>query len=406
MRTWWRPPGGEFTWWASFALIAGIVALIWGSVKNSLALMSMGPVFLFAGVSTWLRFPWARVTVVTAFLAFAVLALPIFLAKGVTWKLGIGFALALLTAWQAWRDLRPDSAQRGEKQGEPMVSFALLLSETRYLEAAVLAKIVSKAWGGEYAWSDSVESPPEEGDRWVAGESPYFVVRSPEGVFMVHNHADPYFDEPHKVKESFKDLRLRRAIEINAAWMAVNLMGGTAPDRKPESSYQQIARLIAELAGPDCLAIYQPHTGLMNAWDPGLEEKLRGPDALGEFAKPARPPVVPVDGDAPAMKAAVAEARRRFPEFVEAFQRKDGDHFCVKAPIRGGGNTEFIWVEVDGLEPGLIHGRLANDPVALGGLKLDDRVEVPVEDLNDWLYMKDDRPVGLFTRDAMTGKTS
>jgi hypothetical protein len=40
-----------------------------------------------------------------------------------------------------------------------------------------------------------------------------------------------------------------------------------------------------------------------------------------------------------------------------------------------------------GLKPEYIHGTLANNPVDLGDLKLDDRVEVQLKYLNDWAFM-------------------
>ena len=97
------------------------------------------------------------------------------------------------------------------------------------------------------------------------------------------------------------------------------------------------------------------------------------------------------------MKAAVAEARTTWPQFVEAFKKRDGENFGIKAPITANGRTEFIWVEVTGLEPEYIHGTLGNDPVDLGDLKYGSQVEVPLEDLNDWGYIRNGEPVGMFT---------
>ncbi len=100
------------------------------------------------------------------------------------------------------------------------------------------------------------------------------------------------------------------------------------------------------------------------------------------------------------MLAAVETARRRWPEFVEAFQTRSGnseDKFSVKAPIESNGNVEFIWLDVIGLEPDYIHGTLANDPVDLGDLVLGSQVEVPVKDLNDWAFFKDGVASGMFT---------
>jgi len=93
----------------------------------------------------------------------------------------------------------------------------------------------------------------------------------------------------------------------------------------------------------------------------------------------------------------VAEARRRWPEFVEAFRAKAGENFGVKAPLTVDDDREFIWIEVVGLEPDYVHGTLGNEPVALGWLKMGDRVEVPVKDVTDWAYLRDGQPVGMFS---------
>jgi uncharacterized protein YegJ (DUF2314 family) len=108
--------------------------------------------------------------------------------------------------------------------------------------------------------------------------------------------------------------------------------------------------------------------------------------------------VLPVSGDDPRMVAAVAECRRRWPEFVAAFEARSGEHFTVKAPITHGDHTEFIWIEVTALENDVIYGTLGNEPVRLGPLKLGSKVRTAVADLNDWCYLDPTgEPHGLFT---------
>jgi uncharacterized protein YegJ (DUF2314 family) len=97
------------------------------------------------------------------------------------------------------------------------------------------------------------------------------------------------------------------------------------------------------------------------------------------------------------MKAAVAEARQRWPEFVAAFQSRAGEYFSVKAPIRSAGNTEFIWIHVDALDGDTVRGRLGNDPVDLGHLKEGDAVSVPLGEVNDWAFLQAGQPIGMFT---------
>jgi uncharacterized protein YegJ (DUF2314 family) len=223
------------------------------------------------------------------------------------------------------------------------------------------------------------------------------MAHSPEGLFIVHNHDRPYFDEPEAAAQATVELRARHAIEQNRAWMAVDVMLPEDESQQTQSYYASVGRLIAELAGPDTLAIFHPDTGRLNPWDDELLQKLRGPKPLEDFDEVTNVPVIEVDDEDPRMVAAVAEARRRWPEFVEAFRAKAGENFGVKAPLAVDDHREFIWIEVVGLEPDYVHGNLGNEPVALGELKLGDRVEVPVKDVTDWAYIRNGEPVGLFS---------
>jgi uncharacterized protein YegJ (DUF2314 family) len=101
------------------------------------------------------------------------------------------------------------------------------------------------------------------------------------------------------------------------------------------------------------------------------------------------------------MKAAVAEAQRRWPEFVAAFEGRD-DHdeeaaFLVKAPFSQGESTEFMWVHVTGIEHNVVYGRLDNEPANIPRLKEGDRVRIKEEDVNDWMCLVDSKPLGGFT---------
>ena len=382
--------------------------MIRGAGNARAAPMVMGGALLIAGAGLWFSRQWARWAATLLFVVLAGVEVWLVLAKGFSWMKLIWLACATLAAWSIWRDFDPRRIGVEDEAGEekPMISLVLLLRQHRYLEGPILAQIVSSAWGGDYVVLDPDETDCEHPDRksdteelirWVGGRSPFFMVNVPEGLFVVHNHDRPYFDEPEKVVEETNELRLRQAIEQNQAWLAVDLMHAFDATRPIASFYPQVARLVAELAGPDCLAVFQPEPGRINLWDASLEEKLRGSDPLSVFGEPTHVPVIQVDDDDPRMVAAVAEARRRWPEFVEAFNRNEGEHFSVKAPITADGNTEFIWIEVAGLEPEYIHGRLGNDPVDLGSLKLGDPVEILLKDLNDWAFIRDDKPVGMFT---------
>lgn len=290
---------------------------------------------------------------------------------------------------------------------EPMVSMVLLLKESRYLEARILAQVVSSAWGGEYEFQDCSEPPnldPDSGGsgRLVTGATPLFTILAPDGLYIVHNQARPYFDDVEGAAQSTGEARTRKAIQEHQAWLSVDCVSAFPKGVEQRQMYPQIARLIAELGGPDVLAILRPETGQFNLWDEELETVLRSPEAMREWATPVKLPVINVEDDDPRMKAAVDEARSRWPEFVEAFRTKDCEHYAIKTPLKDGDNIEHIWVEVDGIETQYVHGTLGNDPVDLPNYKLGDRVEIPVAEIEDWCFMRNNQPSGLFTTKVLT----
>ena len=109
--------------------------------------------------------------------------------------------------------------------------------------------------------------------------------------------------------------------------------------------------------------------------------------------------VVQLGADDPGLVAAAAEARRRWPEFVAAFnEQRPGRKCAVKysAPIKGGGD-EHIWIMVTALGSDTISGTLGNAPVADIGLKLGEAVTIQTADIKDWLVTDGSSMTGGFS---------
>jgi len=109
--------------------------------------------------------------------------------------------------------------------------------------------------------------------------------------------------------------------------------------------------------------------------------------------------VVQLGADDPGLVAAAAEAKRRWPEFVAAFnEHRPGRKCAVKyaAPIKGGGD-EQIWIMVTALGSGTISGTLGNDPVEDIGLKLGEAVTIQTGDVKDWLFTDGQAMTGGFS---------
>jgi uncharacterized protein YegJ (DUF2314 family) len=282
---------------------------------------------------------------------------------------------------------------------EPLVSLVLLDREHRFLDRQILASIVNSAWGNERELSGELG---REDEILVCGEGPSFVVETRLGRFAVNGFALSYWENCDEVVGHLSDIRAQRAIEAHGAWVSVDWIG-PLPAEKHDLVYRLIGSLVADLAAPSTLALFHPESGGFRVWEPSLLEALRSSRPLDAFATGNSAPVVQVSPDDPEMKAAVEEARRRWPEFVAHFQRRHPEqHFSVKAPISRDGATEHIWIEVLSITAEQVRGRLGNDPIDLGNLKIGDPINVAIESIEDWLYVLTDEPVGGFTIPAVT----
>jgi len=280
---------------------------------------------------------------------------------------------------------------------QPPTSLVLLLREPRFIDEALYRDAVRKAF--------AVELPPPSDDNGncfvVAGAGCSTAYLEWDGYHLLsHHYARPYFDDPNDVASQMGDLRLRKAVMEHTAWLSVDAM---VPPQNGEDPYRAIGKLLAELVGDDCVAILAPELQQMNPWEPHLEDVLRSNDPLEAVRTVSQVPVVAIRDDDPLMKAAVAEARARFSEFVGAFEQRDDEQmFAVKAPFVEGKAKEFMWLQVGGIENGIIYGTLDNDPVDLKKLHAGSRVRVRTSELNDWIYRTSgEELVGGFTIEAV-----
>jgi uncharacterized protein YegJ (DUF2314 family) len=279
------------------------------------------------------------------------------------------------------------------RREEPPVSLVLLLRQPLDLDADALARAAATAFGVEVRAGDS------DAGACVVGASPHFLAQLPDQLLAVHNAALPYFDNPAAVAASLPELRLREAVARHRAWVSVECLHADSTAGDP---YLGVARLAAALIDGACLALCVPARKRVYVCEDGLPAKLRGPDPLGALDSGGPAPVVGIAPDDPRLLAAVREARRRWPEFVAAFeQREAGQIFSVKVPVREGKQTEYMWLSVSALEHEMIYGRLDNEPVAMKRLHAGDRLRVPVRDLNDWLYTRGDTLAGGFTIEVL-----
>jgi uncharacterized protein YegJ (DUF2314 family) len=285
----------------------------------------------------------------------------------------------------------PSGGHVSANENEPLISLVLLMRTPRYLDTAILIRVAERAWGVV------LDSDEPDAMEFVVGEMPTFVVQWSGYAFLVHSFPNPYFPDEDLSALSIADPDLRRIIAEHGAWVAVDLVGD-AEGRTVRQAYQHIGQFIAELIDDDCLAIFAPGFDWLGAIEAGVQEKLRSSDPLSAIRDAARASIVQIAADELQQSAAVAEARRRWPEFVAAFERRRDDQtFAVRAPFHVGQDVKFMWMLVTGLENDTIYGVFDNDARNVKPFRAGDRVRVPVAELNDWLYLDGDEIVGGFS---------
>ncbi len=100
--------------------------------------------------------------------------------------------------------------------------------------------------------------------------------------------------------------------------------------------------------------------------------------------------VVQVEKDDVRIAKAKDEAKRRWPEFVAAFQaREPNTAYAVKAPLTSpSGKVEHMWLQVTELSETTVSGILDNVPQGDFPMKHGDPVTVPLADVEDWIIGK------------------
>jgi uncharacterized protein YegJ (DUF2314 family) len=283
-----------------------------------------------------------------------------------------------------------------EREEKPLIALVLFLAEPRDLDADFIARRATYALGERVSAGE-----PDGTDHFVAGEEPSFVLKYRDYFFLINSFSRPYMDDPETSSSAIGELRLRKAVREHTAWLSVDLLGEVRRAELPKI-YRVIGKLVAALADEECLAVFAPATGQLNLYDAESAQILRGDKPLELFDVANHPPVVPVSGDDPRLKAAVSKARKRWQEFVSAFEeRRSEQNFSVKARIGDDEVAEFMWLSVTGLENGWVYGRLDNDPIELTSIRCGDRVRIHIDDLNDWLYTDGDQVRGGFTIEVL-----
>jgi uncharacterized protein YegJ (DUF2314 family) len=111
-----------------------------------------------------------------------------------------------------------------------------------------------------------------------------------------------------------------------------------------------------------------------------------------------------VTNDDPRVRAAEAEARRRWGEFLDLWEhRRPGQQFFVKGRVTEGYVGEWLWIRVTyiGERGNTVTGDIDAQPTRVKGVHLNDTVVVNRDNISDWIYDGASERRGGFTITAL-----
>jgi uncharacterized protein YegJ (DUF2314 family) len=277
------------------------------------------------------------------------------------------------------------------REGGSPVSLVWLRTRPAPLDRERVAALLREAFDERTAKS-IVVPPPRE------GVTAYLFTHG-DAIFGIITSDRPYLSgvELEKARAGFKDSALRKAFDSHRAWMAVDLF---EPDDAPRDQVEPVlGKVAAALLDEGAVLLYAPHRAQAALPRGDTRTCLSGRRPMDVFGPSAVVPVVKVPKGDPEIKAAGEEARRRWPELVSAWEKRDdAQRFFVKTAFPAGDDTEHMWIRVHALSDEKADGTLDNDPELVKGLRAGDAVNVPLAAIEDWLYLDPDgKPIGGFT---------
>lgn len=240
--------------------------------------------------------------------------------------------------------------------------------------------------------------------EFLAASSPDIFIQLDGFLFHVLIVPGPFFEDREAVAEQMGELRLRQAVLDHQAYLRVHLLA-FPENATVQKAAGMIGKMTAALGGsPAALAVVSPFLQQVRLWDQNIRKALCRQHPLTALTEtpPSKVPVVPGDADDADVRAATDEARRRWPQFANAYAVKRPDQiFAVKMPFQDREFIEFMWIKILKIEDEYLQGIIDNDPVNLKKYKRGMRVRVRVKALTDWMYTDGDRLIGGFTNEAL-----
>jgi uncharacterized protein YegJ (DUF2314 family) len=112
-------------------------------------------------------------------------------------------------------------------------------------------------------------------------------------------------------------------------------------------------------------------------------------------------PIYQVPQNDPEMAAAILQAQKTLPEFIDHLKnplpKQNFASLKARFPYDDLGNYEDIWIGNLAYDGEVFTGTIGNDPAFVTNLKFGDKVTIKPQDVSDWMIVQDGKLVGGYT---------
>lgn len=284
------------------------------------------------------------------------------------------------------------------RNDEPSVSLVILTTRVPELPDDEVVTAVKRALpvsAPEVLPGGVMPPPAYASDADGCRTLPVAVNRAVYGILIA---PFPYTDPSEPLQQHDRE-DFMRAYQQHRGWMAIDFITGSSED-----AYSVIGQIGAELMDDSACLLFVPALGLATLPSPTLVEDMRKGVWLQHFNTTGLDRIYQKPADDPALQEAAHIARSRWDEFVEAFTTSKGENFSAKFPFADGDQIEHMWIVVTAVEDSTIRGTLGNEPTVLTNISEGDAVERRLDELEDWLFMRNGALFGGFSLHVFLGE--
>lgn len=300
----------------------------------------------------------------------------------------------------------PTSDERKAEIDSEPVSIILLLKTPRSLKADQVARACQQALNRPFTVASKGQARVDSVSLHDAG----FLIQAKELQAALTVTSTPW---DHQLRiDDIDSVAIQTLLKEQRAVLQLSLISEDSNAAKDGASQQTSIRLLcriaAALCGDDVAGLAIPSEEILVAGSDELPPLLNSSNPVKALQTGVAETVVGTSDNDAELAKATAEAKKRWSEFVKAFEsgKADTEGFAAQFAFDASeGRLESLWVEVVKIESDRVYGKVANEPQHVS-LKQGESVTVPLSKLKDWLYYRNGERVGGFTVDVLLKRES